>query len=102
MDLSNVKRVKLTDWSQYDSRTSRNGGGYWFSTEFDREEDGRWSIAYYTSAEFFYCSCCGCFNSKGYCDCDGEYEVISEEELMKRISSFEADDDHTIDFFYNE
>lgn len=106
-----VKVVRLSDDSEYDSELCRNGGAYGFWTDYNRMEDGRWYISYGTTADFEFCPVCGSFNNH-YCGDDeadeafghdsgyscGEYEVITETELIAVINEFVEDEDHYITY----
>lgn len=104
-NLENVKRVRLNDYSEYESGKSNNGGCYGFWTDYNRVENG-WEVSYGTTADFPYCPCCGSFNEhydyeeEGYI-C-GDFEVVSAEELERIIKSFEEehseDDDYSIEY----
>lgn len=59
-------------------------------------------MSYGTTADFDYCPVCGNFDDHYVGNGDeeyscGEYEIISEDELLKRIGSFEETDDCYID-----
>lgn len=104
--LNKIKRVRFNDYSEYESGKSNNGGCYGFWTDYDLLENGNWEVSYGTSADFEYCPVCGSFNDhyegddccyeSGY-SC-GEYETITEAELLKRINEFEEADDKYIEY----
>ena len=104
-DLKGIKRVRFND-SDYDSEKCNNGGSYGFWTDYSRLENGNWEISYGTTADFEYCPVCGNFNDhyegdyscyeSGY-SC-GEYETITEAELLKRINEFEETNDEYIEY----
>lgn len=101
-DLAEVKRVRINDYSEYESGKSSNGGCYGFWTDYNRVEGG-WEVSYGTTADFEFCPCCGSFDSHyGYDEEEytcGEFEVISNEELEKIISSFESEHSEDDDYF---
>ena len=104
--LNGIKRVRFCDYTEYESGKSNNGGCYGFWTDYDLIEDGSWEVSFGTTADFEYCPCCGSFNDhyegddccyeSGY-SC-GEYETITETELLKRINEFEETDDKYIEY----
>lgn len=104
-NLEGIKRVRLNDYSEYESGKSSNGGCYGFWTDYSRVENG-WEVRYGTTADFSYCPCCGSFNehydreTQKY-ECGG-FEVVSTEELEMIIRSFDAkhseDDDYSIEY----
>lgn len=105
-DLKGIKRVRFNDYSDYDSEKCNNGGSYGFWTDYSRLENGNWEISYGTTADFDYCPVCGCFNdhyegndccySSGY-EC-GEFETVTENELLKLINEFEETDEEYIEY----
>lgn len=100
-NLDGIKRIRMNDFSEYDSEKCRNGGCYGFWTDYDRVKDG-WEISYGTTSDLEYCPVCGCFNNHyvGDEECEyscGEYEIISDEELLNRIKSFEKTENCYID-----
>lgn len=82
-----LKKIILTDYSQYVSGKSVNGGGYSFTTVYEKREGG-WIYYYTTSAAFEYNSAFGVFES----NCDHEEawsivegRVISTEDVLVEI-----------------
>ena len=99
--LNNIGKVILSDYTEYDSEKCRNGGCYGFRTNYNRVKNG-WAVSYGTTADFEYCPVCGSFNNHYIGDGDieyscGEYEVISEETLVKIIDDFKVDEYHYMD-----
>lgn len=98
-NLNGISKVIFYDNSEFDSRTCRNGGGYGFRTTYTRLENGMWEISYDTTADFTYCPVCGSFDhhwgsdfyESGY-TC-GEFETVTETELLKLIADFKEKDD---------
>lgn len=105
-NLDGINRVRFCDYSDYDSEKCNDGGSYGFWTDYNRLENGNWEISYGTTADFEYCPVCGnfndhyegndCYYESGY-SC-GEYETITEAELLKRINEFEETDDEYIEY----
>lgn len=105
-NLDGINRVRFYDYSNYDSEKCNDGGNYGFWTDCNRLENGNWGIGYGTTADFEYCPVCGNFNDhyegddccyeSGY-SC-GEYETITEAELLKRINEFEETNDEYIEY----
>ena len=103
MDLKNITKVRFNDYTEYDSEKCNNGGCYGFWTDYTRLESGNWEVSYGTTADFEFCPVCGSFGShedfeteSGY-SC-GDFEVISEKELLNRIDKFEETEEKYIDF----
>ena len=105
-ELNGVARVRFCDYSQYESEKSSNGGCYGFWTDYTRQEDGNWEVSYGTTADFPFCPVCGDFNDhyegddcrfeSGY-SC-GDYEIVTEEELLNLINEFKETEDEYIEF----
>lgn len=105
-DLNGIKRVTFNDYSDYQDTTCHTGGNYGFWTDYDRIENGLWKVSYRTTAEFSYCPCCGTFEDhyKGD-DCHyksgyscGEFDTVTETELLEYINDFEETDDEYIEY----
>lgn len=104
--LTNITRVRFNDYTDYDSEKCNNGGCYGFWTDYDRLKNGNWEISYGTTADMEYCPCCGSFNDhyegddsiydSGY-SC-GNFEQISETELLERINNFTETEDEYIEY----
>ena len=66
-----------------------------------RVNDGTWEVSYGTTAEFDFCPCCGDFGNHlmedGTYEC-GEFQTISEEELIEKINKFVETDDEFIEY----
>ena len=97
--LKEVKKVRFNDYSEYDSEYGNNGGKYGYWTEYRKLHNGLIEISYGTTADFDFCPVCGCFNNhydydscyeSGY-SC-GDYETVSESELLKLINDFETEE----------
>lgn len=100
MKINEIKKVVVTDWSDYDPDLCSNGGKYAYYTEYARNDDGTWAVSYGTSADFGYRSCCGVF---GECECDScdssDFEHITTSEMLKRLAEDVANDDCTIECY---
>ena len=100
MDIKDAKKVVFSDYSNYKPETCRNGGDYAFYEVYERIGDNKWECHYETSADFEYCPVCGSFDNHydddNDCYCCGELEVISDDEMMKRIMNFEECDDMSL------
>lgn len=101
-NLNNIKRVRFCDYTEYDSEKCNNGGCYGFWTDYNRLENGNWEVSYGTTADFPYCPCCGSFNEHYDYDEEeytcGDFETISESELLDRINNFTETDDEYIEY----
>lgn len=105
-NLNGITCVRFNDYTDYDPNRCHNGGSYGFWTDYDRLENGKWEISYGTTADFSYCPRCGSFNDhyegddccydSGY-SC-GEFEQITENELLKLINEFEETDKEYIEY----
>ena len=104
--LDGVNRVRFCDYSNYDSEKCNNGGCYGFWTDYNRLENEKWEVSYGTTADFEYCPVCGSFNEhyegdeccyeSGY-SC-GEFETVTENELLKLINGFTETDNQYIEY----
>lgn len=101
-NLNGINGVKFCNYSEYDHNKCNNGGCYGFWTQYDRTECGLFEVSYHTTADFEYCPCCGSFNNhcasedndiyeSGY-TC-GEFETVTETELLELINNFEETED---------
>ena len=105
-NLNEVKRVIFNDYSDYQSNTCHTGGNYGFWTNYNRLPNGKWQVSYGTTADFSYCPCCGTFEDhyegdeaiydSGY-SC-GDFEQITESELLGRINNFKETDNEYIEY----
>ena len=101
----NVKIVRFNDFSDYESGLCNNGGHYGFWTDYTRLPDGRWERSFGTTADFQFCPCCGSFGNH-YCQDDngdyeftcGNYDIVSEGELLTEIHQFQESDDRYIEY----
>lgn len=106
INLENVVRVRITDYSDYDSALSNNGGAYEYWTDYNRRPDGTWLVSYGTSADFDYCPVCGQFadHAERPEDCSpywsgytcGDYEFVSEAEVINEILRVQESDDYDV------
>lgn len=102
-NLEGIKRVRFNDFSEYESGKSNNGGCYGFWTDYNRLENGLFEVSYGTTADFSYCPVCGSFNDHYVGDDEieyscGDFETISESELLKLINDFEETEDCYIEY----
>lgn len=105
MKLDGFNKVVFNDFSQYVEGKSCNGGCYGFWVTYHRTGDV-FTAVHGTTAEFDYCPVCGsfsshyegddsCFESEYSC---GEYETVSEEQLLELIRDFKEDDECYIEY----
>lgn len=103
-NLNGIQEIRINDYSQYDSEKCNNGGAYGFWTKYDRLPNGKFEISYGTTADFEFCPVCGCFNDHYDPEYDSEYscgdfEIITETELLEIINNFKETEDFFIDFY---
>lgn len=55
------KDIVIWDYTEYDEDKCRDGGCYWFNTQYYKQGGGWWTIAYGTSADFDWNPATGCF-----------------------------------------
>ena len=102
-NLEGIKRVRFNDFSEYESGNSNNGGCYGFWTDYNRLENGLFEVSYGTTADFNFCPVCGSFNDHYVGEDDieyscGEFETVTEAELLKLINCFEETDDCYVEY----
>lgn len=98
-----IDSIRLSDYSEYDADKCHDGGYYGFWETYTQTEACSWVKSYGSTAslDFDYCPCCGCFYSTEECNqCDGTYEYVSINELIKILDDFNLDDDHFIDITF--
>lgn len=95
MKINDFNKIRICDYSEYDSEKSRNGGCYGFWTEYIKEND-KWSVSYGTTSDLSFCPVCGdfaehyiCDENENYCYSCGDFETVSNEELIEIIEDFE-------------
>lgn len=91
-NLDGINKVRFNDFTEYESEKSNNGGYYGFWTDYNRLENGIFEVSHGTTADFEYCPVCGDFHSYNEETC-GEYQTVTESELLKLINDFEETDD---------
>lgn len=96
IDLSKFNKIRFNDYSEYDDTRCNNGGCYGFWDNYTRCDDG-WRVSYGTTAEFDFCPICGGFGNSCGCS-DEDYLIVTTEELLDKIASFEEDEDHFIEY----
>lgn len=101
-NLKGITKVRFNDFSDYDSEKCRNGGCYGFWTDYTSLENGTFEVSYGTTADFEYCPVCGSFDDHYEGDdtylC-GEFETITETELLNLINSFVETEDCYITYY---
>ena len=104
-NLKGIKRVRFNDFSEYESGKCNNGGCYGFWVDYNRLENGIFEVSYGSTTDFEYCPVCGSFNNhrdddsyyeSGY-SC-GDFETVTESELLKLINDFEETDGCYIEY----
>ena len=98
-----IEGITLNDYSEYDPDRCHDGGCYGFWETYIQTETCSWVKTYGTTAslDIDYCPCCGCFYNTAKCNqCDGTFEHVTINELIKIIENFDLDDEHYIDIIF--
>lgn len=95
--LNGINRVRFNDFSEYETEKSNNAGCYGFWTDYTRLENGNFEIRHGTTADFEYCPVCGDFHAYNEETC-GEYQTVSEAELLRLINDFVETEDCYIEY----
>lgn len=105
-NLNRITKVRFNDFSQYDYDYKSDGRHYGYWTDYNKLHNGLWEVSYGTTADFDYCPVCGCFgnhyegedccNMSGY-GC-GEYDNVTEKELLRFINEFNETEDTYIEY----
>jgi len=101
MNLTNINRVKIMDYKDYDPNLCNNGGKYGFTNEYYRIDDNNFECHYFTTADFNFCEITGRFQECHTCPsvdyiingCNEEFNVVSEEELIDILKVVENEQD---------
>jgi len=106
-NLNGINRVRFCDYSEHKEGKSNNGGCYGFWNEYNRTKNG-FKISYGTTSDFDFCPCCGSFNDHRAKDDDsdiwesgytcGNFDIITEVELLKKINEFEETKEHYVEY----
>lgn len=106
MELRKIKKVTFKDYTGYDAEKCHDGGAYGFWTNYIRLDGEKWEVSHGTTADFCYCPVCGsfadhyegddCYYQSGY-SC-GEFETVTEKELLDRVNSFQETESEYIEF----
>ncbi|MCI6676068.1 MAG: hypothetical protein MSG78_04050 [Clostridiales bacterium] len=96
-NLDGINRIRFNDFTEYETGKSNNGGCYGFWTDYNRLENGIFEVSHGTTADFEYCPVCGDFHSYDEETC-GEYQTVTEPELLKLINDFEETEDEYIEY----
>ena len=91
-NLEGINRIRFNDFTEYETGKSSNGGCYGFWTDYNRLENGLFEVSHGTTADFEYCPVCGDFHSYDEETC-GEYQTVTESELLKLINVFKETED---------
>jgi len=101
-----IKKIIITDLSNYVSETSSDGGNYSFTISYelvgysDKLEKHLYKKSYATSSVFEYCSCCGSFgDSESHSLCIND--IVFIEDVMEDIKKNENKDDYLIRYHRN-
>ena len=97
-----LEKITITDYSQYEEGRCNTGGAYIFSTVYHRNDDGTYTAAYSTSADFPYCPYCGSIYSGNECSCGKRPDVLTAEELLSIVLQAAANPDFEIDCVWEE
>jgi hypothetical protein len=93
MNLTNINRVTVYNYKNYNSERSCNGGEYGFTNEYYRIDGNNFECHYFTTADFDFCEKMGKFQECHTCSridyC--EFELISEEKLIEILKAIEEE-----------
>jgi hypothetical protein len=97
-------RVRITDYSDFESDRCFNGGNYWFTTIYVPItyllEMISGEVFHSTSADFEYCEFCGSFGDhSGVCT---DPKVVKTEYVLSHINYVQNDDNYSIEFYPKE
>jgi hypothetical protein len=93
--------VRITDWSEYESSKSSNGGSYSFTETYtpvgisfiEKEYQIMYQVKFTTSADFQYCENTGSFGNR-----EKLPTLITLDRLLKRIENYMDDENFTVEF----
>lgn len=81
-DINNIHSVYITDNSTYVSGKHINGGCYSYITAYERVDESKFRVEFYTSSEFPYSVSDGTFGYEGSLE---ECEIVSESRVASII-----------------
>jgi hypothetical protein len=102
MDIKDGIIVKITDWSDYESALSSNGGRYSFTETYtpigisfiEKEYQIMYQVKFTTSADFQYCENTGIFGNR-----EKLPTLITLDRLLRKIENYIDDENFTVEFF---
>jgi len=78
--------ISLCDFSNFEVGNCNDSGKYGFKTIFRALPSGDYEVYYRTTSYFDYCDKCGGWHNSN--TCSQEREIISEQDLLRRIREF--------------
>ncbi len=99
MNDKKFNKIIVSDLRGYNPEKCNDGGEYAYYIHFDKINDNRFTVSYYTSADFDYCPYCGCFvndYARHAYECDEE--IVDREELANIINRYANKENIYIDF----
>ena len=93
--IASAARIKVRDYSDYDSDLCHDGGHYAVGVTFIRHPDG-WERREYTSGD--YCPYCGSFDCCGSCEEAeaAQAERLTDSEVMDEVDHYRGQADTAI------
>lgn len=92
-----MRKIIVNDYTQYVEEKSSNGGCYGFWAVYTEKETGDFEVSYGTTADLEFCDCCGNFNCNNIRCENGEYQIVTADEMKDIINSFVETEDEWID-----
>lgn len=96
--MTDCKKVRVYDYSDYKEGHSSNGGCYGYWVDYTRIGlSDLFEISYGTTADFDFCPCCGSFGDHSHYDCEadlveyscGDFKTITAAELNDKLRQIE-------------
>lgn len=79
-----IKKIIITDYSNYCPHDRADGGRYLFEEEYTFEYGCGWKVEYWTSAiGFDFCARCGNFHSAPEC----HTKILNDEKILEILNS---------------
>lgn len=98
LNCEKISKVIIRDESSYIDGKSNNGGGYSFTTIYNKVDNNKFRVENYTSADFPYSVSDGVFGEEGSID---DCKVISLNEVLKDVILNWNKEDFFIEIIYS-